>query len=226
VSADPLTIFEQVVTGADVEKWTLDCLKTWSSTYLAELERQHGIPEGSLQRIRGWVTSPSIDKWPEDQLPVAILVSVGLAERPLRDGAGRYRARWQMGLSVVCSARTASETHVLAMLYVAAHRALLLQRQSLDGKAEGVVWQAETYTDLPFDDTRSLEAGQALFTVEIENVTAAWAGPDTPSDPLSPDTQAWPHWPTVKTHDEQVKHVDQITHPTVVHTREEEETQT
>jgi hypothetical protein len=220
------TIFDRIVTGSDVEQWTLDCLKTWSSTYLAELERQHGLQEGSLQRIRGWVTSPSVDKWPEDQLPVALLVSVGLAERPLRDGAGRYRGRWQMGLSVVCSARTAEQTHVLAMLYVAAHRALLLQRQSLDGKAAGVVWQAETYTDLPFDDTRSLEAGQALFTVEIEDITSAWAGPDTPSQPLDPDTQAWPLWPTVKTHTEQVKHVDEITQPQVTPYTNEEETHT
>jgi len=201
------SIFGPIVDGDDVEQWCLETLATWSSTYLAEKERQKGLQAGQLQRIRSWVTTASFDKWPEDQLPAGLLVSVGLSELPLKDGSGSYRARWQMGLGIVVSARTELETHRLARLYIAAHRALLIQRPSLGGRAAGVVWQDEDYTQLPFDDERSLGAGLANFTVEVEDVTSWGMGPNTPDLPLSPDdTLPWPPDQTVKTHSETVEH--------------------
>jgi hypothetical protein len=205
---DPATsIFGQIVTGQDVEQWCLEELSTWSSTYLAEVERQAGLPAGSLARVKSWVVAASFDQWPEDQLPRGLLVSVGLSELPLRSGDGSYNARWQMGLGVVVSSRTEAETHRLAMLYVAAHRTLLIQRPSLGGRALGVVWQDENYDQLPFDDVRSLGAGMANFTVEVENVATWGLGPNTPDVPISPDdTVPWPPYQEVQTHTETVEH--------------------
>jgi hypothetical protein len=204
VSVPAQSIFERIVTGEDVEQWCLETLKLWSGTYISEVERQHGIAAGTLQRMRAWLTGPSFDKWPEDQLPAVILQSVGTAERPLRDGEGRYRARWLMQLDCVCSARTQALTHSQSMLYAAAHRALLLQRPSLEGRAAGISWVGDDYTQLPYDDIRTIAAAQGTFEVEVEDVVTTLAGPTTPDRPLTPDTEPWPDRPTVQTVDEQV----------------------
>jgi hypothetical protein len=200
--------FGRIVTAYDVEQWCLATLRKWSSTYLAELERKNGIDVGDLARIRSWRTTPSFDKWPEDQLPAALLLSVGLSEPPLKEAGGVYRARWQMGLACVVSARTEALSRRNAMIYVAAHRALLTQKQSLDGQpgARGVVWQDENYVDLPYDDIRSLCSGQAIFTVEFDDVTTSEKGPVTPDDPL-PIGPPWPSWQQVEEVDVEIDNV-------------------
>jgi hypothetical protein len=222
-AADPLSIFGPVVSGADVESWCVETLRKWSSTYLTELENRSGRKPGSLQRVRAFVTVPTFDKWPEDQLPALLVISVGLSERPKKSGDGTYDARWRMTLGVICSARTQAEAHELAMDYTAWHRELLLNRQSLEGRAAGVDFIDEKYDTLPFDDTRSLGAGEVTFTVEVHDVASAYAGPITPADPLEPDTTPWPHWPTVKTTDVEVEHVGEITNPQVTPYDQEEE---
>jgi hypothetical protein len=224
VVAAPDTIFGSVVSGADVERWCLETLQKWSSTYLTELELRSGRTPGSLQRVRAFITTPTFDKWPEDQLPALLVISVGLAERPHKNGDGRYRARWRMTLAVVCSARTQAEAHELAMDYTAWHRELLLNRQSLEGRAAGVDLIDEKYDTLPFDDTRSLGAGEVTFTVEVNDIASANAGPVTPGDPLIPDTTPWPPWKTVKTADVDVEFVEQLTNPQVTPYDQEEET--
>lgn len=201
-----MTLFGRILTGADVEEWCVELARKWAGTYLAEVERQRGIEAGALQRPRAFLRVPTFDKWPEDQLPAVLIVSVGLAEVPLRVGAGPFRARWQMGLGCICSARTQTESHAMAMLYTAALRALFVQRPSLEGRARGVVWQDETYEDqLEYDDTRSLSAGIAQFTVEVDDVVTANAGPVTPDQPLDPDTLPWPEDVDVQTTDVQIE---------------------
>jgi len=204
VSVPAESLFGPIVTGDDVEQWCLDTLKEWSGTYLAEVERQSGLDAGDLQRVRSWRHSPSYDKWPEDQLPCVILRSVGTAERPLRKGDGSYDARWLMQLDNVCSARTEDESHRMAMLYAAAHLALVLQRPSLGGHAAGISWVADTYTDQPFDGTRSLAAVSSTLEVQVNDVVRTVAGPTSVEEPLTPDTDPWPPLGTVESHDEQV----------------------
>jgi hypothetical protein len=107
--------------------------------------------------------------------------------------------RWTIEPGVVCSARTQAESHQLAQLYGAAIHTLILQRPSLDGHANGVVWLGESYSDLGYDDTRSLYACRCLFTVEVSNVVYSNAGPTLPDVPLDPDTDPWPDWPVAET---------------------------
>lgn len=193
------SIFGRIISGEDVEQWCLDLLKKWSGTYLAEVERQHGIEPGLIPRVRAWVTSPSFDKWPEDQIPAVVLQSVGTGEAPLRDGDGRHRARWVMQCDSIVSARTQAESHTLSMLYAAAHRAVLLQRPSLEGHAAGLRWLGDDYTQLPYDDIRSLAAAQFTFEVEVDDVVTSVAGPTTPGDPQDPETDPWAPWPEADT---------------------------
>lgn len=181
-----------VVTGRDVELAVLAFLKRWAGTYLAECERQRGYVPGSLPRIRTWTTANEFETWPEDQLPCCLLVSPGLIEAPLADGAGVYRAKFSLGLAVIVSARTMDETAALAKLYCAAFRAAILQHQSLEGFASGIEWLDENYDDIPSIDDRSLGAGQAVFAVEVSGFARRWNGPTTPNEPPSPDTDPLP----------------------------------
>lgn len=197
---DAPTIFERIVTGRDVELWIIDTCQKWSSTYLSEVERQHGYVAGTFPRVRSWVTAPSLDNWPEDQLPSIVVVSLGIAELPLKGGDGRHRARWGINIACICSARMEAQAREQSMLYLAAHRALLLQRQSLEGNTDGVQWIDEDYTQLVYDDARTLAAAQAAFTVDVDNVVSSGAGPVTPDDPLDPDTDPWPLPPNVDTY--------------------------
>lgn len=185
----------EIITGRDVEMATLVFLRRWSGTYLAECERQKGYAPGALPRIRTYTTASDFEKWPEDQLPCVVLVSPGLAEEPLADGAGVYRCKFSVGVAVVVSAATMDETAALAKLYVAALRTAILQHQSLEGFATGIEWLDENYDDLPSIDTRSLGAGQLIFAVEVAGMARRWNGPKTPNEPPPVDTDPLPEDP-------------------------------
>lgn len=192
------SIFRPIVTGYDVEQVVMALFKRWFGTYLSEVERQHGLVAGSLKRPVGWVIAPSFDKWPEDQLPAVVVVSIGLSETPVKNGEGRYRAKWDIVAGAVCSARTQQESRLMSMFYVAALGALLVQRQSLDSAGTGVDWMDEDYTILEFDDERSVAAGAGRFQIEFDNVRSSRAGPGEPDEPLDPDTDPWPPDATVQ----------------------------
>ena len=193
------TIFGRIVTGHDVEQWALAVLHKWSSTYLAEVERQHGYEAGHLQRFRGWAIGPTFDKWPEDQVPGVLVVSAGTAGRPVKDADKSYRTRWQLQVGCLASARTQKLSHEHAHMYTTACRVALLQKQSLEGWAAGTDWLGDRYDPLAYDDTRSLYAGYADLTVEVRDVATVTAGPTEPDDPLEPDTLPWPLPPLVET---------------------------
>jgi hypothetical protein len=201
LNPDPRSIFGRIVSGADVEDWCIELLKAWTSTYLSEVERQHGLPGMHYARPRSYVRTISFDQWPEDQLPRIVMASAGQAVPPRKNGDGTFRCWWVMGFGIVCSTRYQQESHEMALNYVAAVRTLFIQRPSLGGNANGVVWLDERYDDLTYDDTRSLSSGQAHFTVEVDNVASAGAGPTKPD---VPSDDPWPYWPIAETVDEQV----------------------
>jgi hypothetical protein len=199
----PPSIFGRIVTGYDVEQAVLAVLQRWSSTYIAELERQHGITACSIARVRGWSLAPSFDKWPEDQVPGVLVVSTGAAA-PIRHGDGTYRATWAVELGCVVSAQTQQLSRELAMLMLSAHKAIIVQRPSLEGFADGTRWLAESYTALPFDDTRSLYAASATLAIDVEDVLTSLAGPVTPDNPPADPCAPFAPWPTVETVDVEV----------------------
>jgi hypothetical protein len=176
-----VSIFGRILTAADVEHITSDLLKKWSSTYIAELERQHGMSGTDLPRIRSWSTVNTFEVWPADQLPASLLISTGTVPPPERDGTGRYRVRFNLGIAVVCASNNATRSNELAKLYIAAHRTILVQRPSLEADAFGTEWVGDDYTDLAAEDGRFLSAGMSEFIVEMPDVVSAKAGPLTPT---------------------------------------------
>lgn len=206
------TIFERIITGGDVETWCLNLLRRWVGTYLSEVERQHGREAGHWQRPRAFTRTLSFDKWPEDQLPALMLISTGITTAPRRGGSGQYSADWLMLFGCLCSAKTQEQAHDMAHDYCAAVRTLILQRPSLDGFADGATWAYEQERDLRHDDLRSLSAVTAAFTVHVENIASGNAGPVTPDNPLPDETEPWPLWPTVATHDVTIVKEEEVQH--------------
>jgi hypothetical protein len=201
------TIFGRIVSGGDVEDWVLTCLKKWSCTYMSEVARQHGIDPDALPDVRAFVPSFTFDKWPEDQIPAVFVLNTGMVERPLKSGDGAYYCRWQMHIGALTSAKSQEQAHRLAQLYLAAHRTILIQRQSLDGVADGTDWLLEGDMPLNFDDTRTLAARVGTFTVNVDRSCFANAGPVTPAEPLEPCHDPWPPWPSTELVDIEIDNV-------------------
>jgi hypothetical protein len=188
-------VFSRIVDASQVEQAVIAHLGNWMPTYLAEAERQRGIPEGSLPAIRSYDTVNQWQHWPENQLPACLVVSPGTVRPPKKEGDGTYRGFFAVGLGIVCSADNQQNTNQMAKLYTAVARAVLLQHQRLgDFDAAGVEWREEKYNDIPQEAARTLAAGQAIFIVEVPSITTAMSGPAEPYE----DPYTDPSWPTIQ----------------------------
>jgi hypothetical protein len=194
-------VYGRIVTGNDLERATLDLLRDKLPDYIREVERQHGQTPGQRQPPRGYIVASLFSKWPEDQLPVVVVISPGLTATPRRSGDGRTLARWGLSAGVINSARTIDTTRENALDYVAAIRTLVAQEQTLGGLATAVDWIGEDYIP-PFNygQTRSLFGAQAIFTVTVDDVVSYGRGPGGPWGPPPDvdDPADAQHWPPVK----------------------------
>jgi hypothetical protein len=197
----PPSAYGALVAASDVELALIAVVRTWIADYLAEVERQHGYPVGTLPLPRGWVISADIEKMPEDQTPTIIVGSPGLTDPPQADGQGRYAARWRVLLGVHLSARGNDNALRLARLYALALRALALQQQLLDPELAVVriEWRDERYDVLDSIDDRTVCTGVVELAVQVADVTSRQSGPLEPLLPPlepgeepSPDSPVWP----------------------------------
>lgn len=195
------TVFGPIVTGGAVERAVAATLAKWMHDYLGEVERIEGYEPDAIERPRGIVTSSEFAKWPEDQLPVVLVLSAGLGSPPTRRGDGHFDASWLVGLAPVVSDVNADQTRRLALSYAAAVRAAIMHHRSLDGFASALAWRDENYGDLPFDDTRSLGSGRVVFEITVENVVRDFGGPPAPTPTPDPtvDPGNWPEATLVTT---------------------------
>jgi hypothetical protein len=191
------TIFENIVDADQVEGWVRDTLELWFNTYMREFELAQGIDVDTLPRPRSWRVAETVDREATDQLPTVVIVSPGLnGDRPMQEGDGSFRAIWTVGVGIFVSAATREDTKRLVRWYGAIIRAIMLQKQSFGGNADGSSWLDESYDDnFNFTDDQTISAGQVIFDVEVANVITRFAGP---TDPIpDPDTQPGSQWGVV-----------------------------
>lgn len=182
-----------------VEKAMQATLADYLPTYLGELERLKGYTAGQIARPAGVITASEFAKWPEDQLPLIMVVSPGLEGSPVRSsGAGAYDAQWSVTVAAVVADVDELETRRLMSSYAAAIRAAVVQHKALrsslhpNGFAQFAEWRDESYSDIPFGDTRALDSCRVVFTVGVENVVTQAAGPRLPLPDPSVDPGPWP----------------------------------
>lgn len=191
-------IYGPLVSAKQVEKPIIGALKDWLPYYLGEMERLDGYPPGALVVPEGYVTASEFAKWPEDSLPV-VLVMAANTSRVKKRGDGDHEAEWTVGIAPIVKDQSALESRDLANTYAAAIRGAVVQHKRLksteypDGIEGSVEWLGEAYTDLAFDTTRTLGTSRAIFSVTLENVVSAEAGPrELPTPPPSTDPGDWP----------------------------------
>lgn len=185
-------VFGTILTGAAVEQAAVDTLAAWHGTYLAELERRSSgrWAPGDLPRVRRWLAAADMEKFPEHGLPTGIVIN-STATAGARAGDGRWSGDWPLEVAIIVQAHT---PRALAMAYAAAARVALLQHPDLGGLASGCRWLGDEYGAIPFDDTRSLDAGVTRLTVTVDDVMTDTLTPLQPSDPDAP-----PDYPTIET---------------------------
>jgi len=190
-------IYGQIIDGDTVEQAVVASLNIWISDYLGEMERLKGYAANTIERPHGIVTSSEFEKWPEDQVPV-ILVMAAATGKPKKHEQGKYEATWTVGIAPVVSDINQPETRKLAMTYAAAIRAAIVQHKLLksslhaQGFASSTEWQGEDYSDIAFSDTRTLGSARVMFAVAVDDVVTAIAGPREPSITPSIDPGNWP----------------------------------
>lgn len=154
---------------------------TWINDGISLAERAEGIAPGTLERPRGVVRRSEFATWPEDQLPVILVMAAGLAQPPTRRADGKYEARFLVGLAPVVADVDVDTTHDVALAYGAAVRWAMLVKPSLGGFAEDTIWRDEQYGDVPNLATRSIGAARSIFEIVVPDVVQRAPGQMKPT---------------------------------------------
>lgn len=186
-----MSIYGEIITGKEVRQALEDTIKMWIPEYLAEVGAKYGFDRGDLPVFATYEPMIQWDKFDEDQIPLCLIIAPGTLDQPqVRDG--KLRVRWGAGIGCVVSGQDRDNTWLLAEIYTAAVRTLLLQHPSLGGFSEGIVYISERFDTLPADTARTLGAGSLQVGVDVAAMVDMRAGPSSPApDPTVPPGD-WP----------------------------------
>lgn len=203
--------FGKLVTQWDIEQAVLSTLRAWLPEQLAELERQHGLPNKTIPRppvpesIHG---GTDLDTWREDNLPEVIVV-VKTEGRPEPAGSGEQAQayRVEIGCQWVGKGSQAvpnpeDEARMVAG-FLGAATLLLLQHPQLGGLAERIVLEQAPDTTTPDPDEKVLAQADTAFTVWVPSIVNESLGPagETPGGSEGypgEEEQPWPERPVVQ----------------------------
>lgn len=167
-----------------------ETLKKWMPDYLAEAERENGLKPRTLPNFETYEHVNEFRNWADDETPVCIIVSPGLAETKQK-GAGEYTGVFDLGVAAIVGANNRENTDKLADLYGPILRQLLLQQAGLGGVATGIDYIDEKYNDVPDGQDSPLSSAQVIFTVEVPGIVNGRKGTIAPSeDPYGDDGEA------------------------------------
>lgn len=198
-----MTLYGRLVGANHVEDAAVSVLRKWFVTYLHEVERQSGIPAGTIAEPRSVRISGGVEKMPEDQTPTLIVASPGISDNaPVTNGSRQYQAQFILDLSGVASAKGTEENGSpralrIARLYALALRACIGQQTDPDGYLYRRDWLAEDYDVLDSIDDRTICVAKVRYAIEVPDVLTLDAGPIGPYGP-GPETDPLPispEWP-------------------------------
>ena len=189
--------FGRIVSPWQIEQATAATIALWINDYLGELGRLHRYDPAQIEPPRAIITRSEFERWSEEQIP-AVIVMCGPTSRPERHAQGQYMATWPVGVSVVVSDQDQDATRKLALTYITAIRALILQHKMLksslypSGLANYSTWEGEDYDTTPSLAERSIGSAHVMFSIGIEGAVTEQAGPRTPSASPWVDPGDWP----------------------------------
>jgi hypothetical protein len=182
-----------------VENDMMEHLKFWMPTYLGQMERESNpVRDPGSLKVVDWTTKTRFDSFPEDAIPMVIIISPGTVGKPYKQGK-KWCGTWLLRITAVCSAPDEDTTRELAHLYVQAIKMAVLQYKQINNNpdVEGVDWAGDVYNLIASSETRTLAASQVVFHVAYSNVLDEGEGPAEPTAAPEAPTDPGP-WPTVK----------------------------
>lgn len=199
-------IFGEVVLAKQLEEAVITTLENWFPVYIREIEIQQSLAQDVLPLPRSFITTDKINRENTDQLPAIVVVSPGLTGRgaPKQEGDGTFCVPWAISIGVFVSGKDRTTTKDLIRYYTGICRAIMLQKQSLGGFADGTTWLDESYDDnFAFTDQETIGAGSVVFEVWVAGVVqrfggpAVYGGPPPAPDPVNQPGSTWPEADTV-----------------------------
>lgn len=185
--------FPVVKAGRHVERAVIECCLRWGETWIAAIERQEGLRPRSLPvPAAGQFTTTSEDfvNWPEDQLPVVLVISPGLAGTVRTEADRSLTAPVGIALGILTSTSFGdAQTREVAHWYAMAYSEVLL-RHELEIEVDEIRYIDERYGDIVREDQRALGAARVIFSIEVRNWRSSEGGPlyfeRPPADPYAP----------------------------------------
>ena len=176
-------VFGRIVVAAQIEQHVTQTLQKWFPTYIREIEAQAGLSVGVIPPPANYTSRNSLDALAGELIPKCVVISPGLADAPIRDGEGWYRAQWQLGVGVTTAQPTEEDAMLHTDIYGGAARALILQQVCDGDLISSVQFVNESYDDLPITNQVQLyRAASVFFVVDVDNVVNRWKGPEVPDD--------------------------------------------
>jgi hypothetical protein len=197
------TIFQPIFSADVLEDAVVATLRLWMPTYLREIEYQRNLPLGRIEAPKVYTNRNEFTGFPQERMPLCVVVSPGIASPPRAEGDGNYTGWWALGVGIVARASTDEDTNKVVKIYGAALRAIMLQKPMFDNSWEfaGVEWVDETFIDIPTPERElSMRSVQVIFRVWVDDLVNRLAGPAYPTQP-DPVNQPGSVWPEVETAD-------------------------
>lgn len=202
-----MSVFGSIIPNDVIEDAVISTLRKWMPTYLSEVERQLGLEPPYYKRPEygAYTVRADFDKFPEEMLPLVVVVSPGLTDDPPKRGRDKtYSGRFQINVTCIVSSTDQTSTRHAAMRYGAAATAALIQNQSLDhgigDRVRGIDWIGQRNREItsPEPADRTLWGIRQVFLVEVDDILSKGGGPVDP-DPQPDPTAPWPDPPTADT---------------------------
>jgi hypothetical protein len=187
------SIFGRIVVASQIEDFVMTTLSSWWDTYQREVKRQLELdPLLQIPLPQTYATRNQWETFPDERMPMVIVVSPGTVGETETEGDGKYGAWYAFSVGIAASARDENTTRFLAAFYGAVARAIMVQK----GRSH---WVDESFDDLVDPQAqRRIRAAYESFMIFIEDVVSRSAGPAFPVDP-DPTTQPGSTWPTANT---------------------------
>lgn len=188
--------------GRKIEQAAIDTAVKWGTTYIADAERNHGIPPMSVP-VPGkgsFTTVGSVfEKWTEQAMPAVMVIAPGLGGDPRREADRTYTAPINIGIGILASSTFEGAGREIAQLIGAAFREMFLEVPlvGLEGRIDEIEYRDERYNDIPSRGEYNLGSARLVYTVWIKK----WAGGGRPRNLTTPpaDPYAVPQgWSTVE----------------------------
>lgn len=188
------TRFGPLVSTWQVEEGVLETYREWMPEYLAEVERQHDLPNQTLGRPvvpDGYYGGLDFESELSGR-PPAVIVVVEPASREPERSSRIYIQRYEVQVGCVVLAQDEPTARMHASLY-GAGTMLLLQQGALGELAQETIMTGAPRLEWvdPEPAARRLIRSVTTFEVVVPEIVRI-DGPTSPTNPIEQSQAAWP----------------------------------